>query len=336
MKKTLLITWGTGYIGSHAVVAFEQAWYTTVLVDNLCNSSREALIWIKNILWYTPDFYECDLRNKNVLEDIFKKYSFDWVLHFAWLKAVGESCEKPLEYYDNNIIWSLKLFECMDQYSVRNIIFSSSATVYDPINFSWNTWVKETASTGDTSNPYGTTKFLLEKILYDLARFSDFSVMQLRYFNPIWAHESGELWEFPLGKPNNLFPYIFKVLTGELEYVEVFWDDYETVDGSGVRDYIDINDLVNAHLLAYEKFLDNKAVYKEYNVGTGEWKSVLQVIDTIEKTLNKKVTKKIIKRREWDIAECFCDVTKIESELWFKAEVSLEQSIENSWNFYHK
>jgi len=334
MKKNLLITWWTGYIGSHAVVAFEQAGYTCVILDNLISSSVDTLEWIKNILGYTPLFFECDLRDQKLLEEVFSKYDFDGIVHFAWLKAVWESCEKPLEYFDNNIVWSLRLFECMEKYGVNNIIFSSSATVYNPSNFIEGNWVCETALTGDTTNPYGTTKFLLEKILNDLSKFSNFSVIQLRYFNPIGAHTSGELWELPDGKPNNLFPYIFKVLTGELEQLQVFGDDYNTVDGSWVRDFIDVNDLVRAHILAYKKF-GTESLYSEYNVGTGSGKSVFQVIDTIEKILQKKVSVKVTKRREWDIGSCFCDTTKIKAELWFETEVSLERSIKNSWNFYN-
>ena len=333
MKKTILITGGTGYIGSHAVVAFEQAWYTTVIVDNLCNSSCNTLEGIKKIIWYTPDFFECDLRDKQKLEEIFEKYNFDWVIHFAWLKAPFESQKNPIEYFNNNVTGSLILFEIMEKYKVKNIVFSSSASTYSSTNI-------PPISENDlqvTSSPYGTSKLLIEKILWDLWKFSDFKVMNLRYFNPIWAHESGELWELPDGKPNNLFPYIFKVLLWELQELQVFGDDYETKDGTGIRDYIDVNDLVDAHILAYEKLeLSNKKSYKNYNVWKWVGVSVMEAIQTMEKVLWKKVEYKILQRRTGDIAISFCNASKIHKDLWFTAKISLEKSIENSWKFYNK
>jgi len=343
MKKTILITWWTGYIGSHWVVAFEQAGYKTVIVDNLCNSSVDTLEWIENILGYKPDFFEVDLRDKHLLEEIFKKYDFDWVIHFAWLKAVGESCDKPLEYFDNNIVWSIRLFELMEKYSVKNIIFSSSATVYQESNFWEWVWVREDGITWNTSNPYGTTKFLLEQILIDLSKFSQFRVTNLRYFNPIWAHSSWFLWEDPEWIPNNLLPYIMKVATWKLECLQVFGDDYDTIDGTGIRDYIDVVDLIDGHLKAYEEIMNNEewimnnwGIFDVYNLWVGKWVSVLEMVVVAEKITWKKIDYKIVGRREWDLGEVYCNPWKALKELWWKANTSLEDSLRNSWGFYSR
>lgn len=336
MKKTILITWWIGYIGSHWVVAFEQAWYKTVIVDNLCNSSVDSLDWIENILGYKPDFFEVDLRDKEWLEEVFKKYDFDWVIHFAGLKAVGESCDKPLEYFDNNIVGSIRLFEMMEKYSVKNIIFSSSATVYQASNFWEWVWVNENWVTGNTSNPYGTTKFLLEQILIDLSKFSWFKVSNLRYFNPIWAHSSWFLWEDPDWIPNNLLPYIMKVATWELECLQVFGDDYDTVDGTGVRDYIDVVDLIDGHLKGYEKLSWNKWRFDVYNLWVGRWVSVLEMVDIARKITWENIDYKIVDRREWDLGEVYCNPSKAFEELGWKSETSLEDSLKNSWMFYSK
>ena len=333
MKKTILITWWTGYIWSHWVVAFEQAGYETVIVDNLCNSSVATLDGIEKIIGYKPDFYNVDLRDKNALEEVFKKYDFDWVIHFAGLKAVWESCEKPLEYFDNNIVWSLKLFEVMEDFWVKNIIFSSSATVYDSSNF-WK-WegVNEKWITWNTTNPYWTTKFILEQILIDLSKFSWFNVMNLRYFNPIWAHESWFLWEDPEWIPNNLMPFIMKVAKWDLNELKVFWNDYNTIDGTWVRDYIDVVDLIEWHLKAYENI---SKWFNTYNLWVGKWISVLEMIKKTEEIIWKKINYKIVDRRDWDLAEVYCNPEKSEKELWWKTKISLEESIKNSWRFYNK
>jgi len=355
MKKTILITGGTGYIWSHCVVAFEQAGYKTVIVDNFVNSSIETLDWIEKIIGYKPDFYEVDLRDKIKLEEVFKKYDFDWVIHFAWLKAVWESCEKPLEYFDNNLVWTIKLFEVMEKFNVKNIIFSSSATVYQsPLSISPDgieeatRWLKETDLTWNTSNPYWTTKLLTEHILIDLSKFSWFRVMNLRYFNPIWAHKSWFLGEDPEWLPNNLSPFIMKVASGELEKLKVFGGDYNTVDGTWVRDYIDVVDLIEGHLKAYEKIssLSNSLpkgeriaanwFFKVYNLWVGKWVSVLEMIKVAEKITWKKVKYKIVERREWDLAEVYCNPRKSKEELDWETKVSLEDSIKNSWRFYNK
>ncbi len=334
MKKTILITWWTGYIWSHWVVAFEQAWYKTVIIDNLSNSSISTLDWIEKILWYKPDFFEVDLRDIESMDTIFNKYNFDWVVHFAWLKAVGESCDKPLEYFDNNIVWSLKLFELMNKYDVKNIIFSSSATVYDSTNFvNWK-GVLENGITWNTTNPYWTTKYLLEQILMDLSKFSWFKVMNLRYFNPIWAHNSGYLWEDPFGIPNNLLPYIMKVANGELKQLQIFGSDYDTIDGTWVRDYIDVVDLIDGHLKAYEKISGTEWFFKVYNLWVGKWVSVLEMLKESEQVTWKNIDYKLVDRRPGDVAQVFCDPSKALNELWWNSETSLENSLMNSWKFY--
>lgn len=333
MKKIILITGWTGYIWSHGVVAFEKAWYKTVIVDNLSNSSKEVLDWIKNILGYIPDFFEVDLRNKEKLKEVFEKYNFDWVIHFAWLKSVWESCQKPIKYFDNNINWSLVLFELMDEFKVKNIIFSSSATVYKEKN-DWN-WYTELDKTWNTSNPYWTTKFLIENILSDLSKFLGFNVINLRYFNPIWAHSSGNIWENPNWLPNNLLPYVMKVATWEYKEVKVFWNDYNTPDWTWVRDYIDVVDLMEGHLKAYE-FLKNKWkwFFETFNLWTWKWISVLEIIQNVEKVTWKNIPYKITSRREWDLAEVYCNPLKAWKILNWKANTSLEESIKNMWRFY--
>ncbi len=341
MKKTILITWWTGYIWSHSIVAFEQAGYKTVIVDNLCNSSVDTLDGIEQIIGYKPDFYNVDLRDKDALEEVFKKYDFDWVIHFAGLKAVWESCEKPLEYFDNNIVWSLKLFEVMEDFWVKNIIFSSSATVYkSPLLISpqgrekaTKGWLKESDLTWDTTNPYWTTKFILEQILIDLSKFSWFNVMNLRYFNPIWAHESWYLGEDPEWIPNNLMPFIMKVVNWELDELKVFGDDYDTIDGTWVRDYIDVVDLIDWHLKAYENISN---WFNTYNLWVGKWVSVLEMIKKTEEVIWKKINYKIVDRRSGDLAEVYCNPEKVEKELGWKTKISLDESIKNSLKFYNK
>lgn len=334
MKKTLLITWWTWYIWSHAVVAFEEAWYKTVIIDNLVNSSIKTLDWIEKILWYKPDFFEVDLRNKKKLEEVFEKYDFDWVVHFAWLKSVKESCINPFEYFDNNIIWSIRLFEVMNKFWVKNIIFSSSATVYkskEKIQ-----WYIESDEVWNTTNTYWTTKFLLENILFDLSKFSWFKVMNLRYFNPIWAHKSWFIWEVPNWIPNNLLPYVMKVITWELEFVNIFWNDYNTKDWTWVRDYIDVCDLIDWHLKAYSniKNYSSNWFFESFNLWTWNWVSVLEIINLVSNISWKDINYKIVWRRVWDLPEVFCNPIKSLEKLNWKAKTSLEVSIRNSYNFY--
>jgi UDP-glucose 4-epimerase len=293
------------------------------------------------------------------MENIFKKYNFDWVIHFAGLKAVWESCEKPLKYFDNNIIWSIRLFELMQKYGVKNLIFSSSATVYN-----WDNRLpyEENMLTWNTSNPYWTTKFLIERILRDLAKFSSFRVMNLRYFNPIWAHFSWIIWENPNWIPNNLFPFIMKVVTWELDELKVFWWDYNTVDGTGVRDYIDVNDLVEGHIKAYE-FLGGKAeswelkgkidseslkvsnswegslngewFFEIFNLWVGRWVSVLELLKVCEKVSGRDIPYKIVERRSWDLGEVYCDAKKAKDVLGWEARICIEESVGSGLKFYN-
>lgn len=357
MKKKILITGWLGYIGSHAVVAFEEAWYETVIMDNLSNSCVTTLRNIHNILGYKPKYYECDLRDRKSVFEVFEENNFDGVLHFAGAKAVGESCEQPIYYFQNNISGSLFLFEAMQKYDVKNIIFSSSATVYKntppsvpPLSGEGkNNGISENNPLG-TTNPYGTTKMLLEKILEDLSEFAWFNVINLRYFNPIWTHPSGKIWEDPEWIPNNLLPFIMKVANGQLEKLKVFWNDYDTIDGTGVRDYIDINDLVEGHLLAYKKLENiqpspltplprgegNKGFCDVYNLWAGKWVSVLEMIEASRKITAQEIPYEIVDRRSWDTAEVYCNPEKAKAELWFQAKVSLDESLENSWKFYKK
>lgn len=337
-KKIILITGGMWYIWSHAVIAFEEAWYKTVILDNLSNSCLSTYRMIWKILWYKPDFFEVDLRDKSKLEEIFLKYNFDWVIHFAWLKAVWESCEKPALYYDNNLVWSILLFELMEKYNVKNIIFSSSATVY---NYDNKIPYIEWQPVWKTTNPYWTIKYLIEKVLYDFSIFSNFNVINLRYFNPIWAHPSWYLWENTFWIPNNLLPFILKVANKDLDCLNVFWWDYDTVDWTWVRDYIDVCDLVDWHIKAYDRILkmsknNNKGFSDVYNLWIWKWVSVLELLCEAEKVIWNKIPYKIIERREWDIAEFYCDSSKAKNELSWEANTSLNTSLKNSWKFYNK
>ncbi len=336
MDKYILITGWLWYIWSHCVVAFEQAWYKTVIIDNLSNSSLNSLIWIEKILGYKPDFFKTDLKNIIDLDKIFQKYNFELVVHFAWLKSVWESCKSPLDYHNNNIIWSIHLFELIQKFYVKNIIFSSSATVYKPL-IEENRWFSENDLVWDCINPYWTTKFVLEQILKDLANYEWFKVMNLRYFNPIWAHKTWYIWEDSNWIPNNLLPYIMKVLSWELPYLNVFWDDYNTKDWTWVRDYIDVNDLIDGHLSAYnkitQKLKSDEWFFETYNLWTWKWVSVLDMIKTTEKVTQKKVLYKVVWRRAWDLAEVYCNALKAEQDLNWKAKISLEESLKNSYNF---
>ena len=308
MKKTLLVTGGAGYIGSHAAVAFAQAGYKVVILDNFANAGRENLDGIAKILGHEVDFFECDITNRGALESIFEKYNFDGVLHFAGLKAVGESCEKIGKYHEKNIFGSIVLFDVMEKFGVKKIIFSSSATVYDQKNFP--PFVEE-MPTG-TTNPYGTCKLVIEKLIEDYATHKDWQAISLRYLNPIGAHSSGFISEIPQGIPNNLLPYIFDVARGKRTEVRVFGDDYPTQDGSGVRDYIDINDLVDAHLLAYEHLQNGHEIF---NVGTGKGTSVFEMIDLVEKISGQKIPYKVMPRRSGDLAMVFASAQKITEKL---------------------
>lgn len=330
--KTILLTGATWYIGSHTAVKFIQHGYEVIILDNLYNSDISTLKSITAITGISPKFYNIDLRDKKSLQTVFEENSIDAVIHFAWLKAVGESCKNPFLYYDNNIIGSLNLFELMDQYNVNTIIFSSSATVYNTLV--WTSPFLETDIIWNTTNPYGTTKFILEYILRDLAIHKNFRVINLRYFNPIGAHKSGLLWENPNGIPNNLLPYVLKVALQELPAVQVFGNDYDTKDGTGERDYIHVLDLAKAHVQALTYGLKQQNnLYEEINIGTWYPTSVLEIIALTEQVIGHQLPTIISPRRPWDAAIVYCNPTKAKKLLGWEAHYSVAEAIQDSWNF---
>ena len=330
----ILVTGGTGYIGSHTVVELLNNGYEVVVVDNLCNSKKEVVNKIKEITGKDITFYKEDVCNKEALRKIFaENEDILAVIHFAGLKAVGESTEQPIRYYDNNLGSTLSLLTVMQEYNVKKLVFSSSATVYgDPASLP----IKEDFPLGPTTNPYGTTKLFIEDILRDVyASDNNWSIALLRYFNPIGAHESALIGENPNGKPNNLMPFIIKVATGELPELSIFGDDYDTPDGTGVRDYIHVVDLAKGHIKAVEKVLSTKEI-DAYNLGTGIGYSVLDIVKAFERVNNVKVNYKIAPRRPGDIAACYADPSYAEEKLGWKAEKGLDQMCEDSYNFILK
>ena len=328
----VLVTGGLGFIGSHTCVELLNANYDVVIVDNLSNSSIDALEKIEEITSKKPKFYEYDVCDKAKIEEIFKKNKIDAVIHFAGYKAVGESVSEPLKYYRNNLDSTLTLLEVMKEYSCHNFVFSSSATVYGTPK---ELPIKEDFPLS-TTNPYGTTKLMIERILQDVSKADkDLSIIVLRYFNPIGAHKTGLLGEKPNGIPNNLMPYIVRVADKELPILSVFGDDYDTPDGTGVRDYIHVVDLAKGHLKALEKVVNFKGI-DYYNLGTGNGYSVLDLVKAFEKVNNVKVPYKIVERRPGDIAACYADPTKAYEELGFKAEYGIEDMCKDSYNFILK
>ncbi len=326
----ILVTGGAGYIGSHTCVKLLNAGYEVVVVDNLSNSCLEALKRVEEITGKKITFYEEDILNRAALEKIFETESIDSVVHFAGLKAVGESVQKPLEYYHNNITGTLTLCAVMREHNVKDIVFSSSATVYgDPAEIP----ITENCPKGVCTNPYGWTKSMLEQILTDLhTSDSAWNVVLLRYFNPIGAHKSGKIGEDPKGIPNNLMPYVTQVAVGKLERLGVFGNDYDTPDGTGVRDYIHVVDLAAGHVKAVEK-LKEKTGVSIYNLGTGHGYSVLQIVAAAEKACGHKIPYEIQPRREGDIAACYANPSKAERELGWKAIRELEEMCEDSWRW---
>ena len=326
----ILVTGGCGYIGSHTCVELLNNNYDVIIVDNLCNSKEETIKKIESITNKKVKFYKGDVCNKELLDKIFNENDIDAVIHFAGLKAVGESVEKPLLYYRNNIDSTLSLCEVMNKFNCKKIIFSSSATVYgDPVKLP----ITEDMPVGNTTNPYGTSKLYIEGMLKDLyISDNEWSVIILRYFNPIGAHESGLLGEDPNGIPNNLMPYIVKVATGELECLSVFGNDYDTVDGTGVRDYIHVVDLARGHVKALDKLLNGKGV-NIYNLGTGNGYSVLEMINTFMNVNGVEVKYKIVGRRSGDIASCYADSSKAYRELGWKAELNLSDMVKSAYNY---
>lgn len=327
---SILVTGGAGYIGSHTCIELLNAGYEIVVVDNFYNSKRESLNRIAELSGKQFAFYECDIRDAEGMDKIFKNEKIDAVIHFAGLKAVGESCQKPVEYYDNNIGGTLTLCDVMRNNGCKKIVFSSSATVYGSNNVSP---LKETMQTGGTTNPYGTTKYMIEIILSDLFKSDEeWAISLLRYFNPIGAHKSGRIGEDPNGIPNNLMPFITQVAIGKRECLSVFGDDYDTPDGTGVRDYIHVVDLALGHIKALEKVLGGTGL-DIYNLGTGTGYSVLDVVKAFEKASGVKVNYKIVDRRPGDIATCYSDPSKAFEELGWKAERGIEEMCEDSWRW---
>ncbi|OUO76600.1 UDP-glucose 4-epimerase GalE [Blautia sp. An249] len=329
----ILVTGGAGYIGSHTCVELLNAGYEVVIVDNLYNASPKAVERVQQITGKSVVFYEADIRDKEAMGNIFDQEKVDAVIHFAGLKAVGESVAKPMEYYENNLAGTLNLCQVMKEHQVKNIIFSSSATVYGDPAF---VPITEDCPKGTCTNPYGWTKWMLEQILTDIQKSDlQWNVILLRYFNPIGAHKSGLLGEDPKGIPNNLLPYVAQVAIGKLECVGVFGDDYDTPDGTGVRDYIHVVDLAKGHVKAIEKLKDKEGV-SIYNLGTGNGYSVLQVIHAFEKACGHPLKYQIKPRRAGDIASCYCDPTKAKEELGWEAEYGIEEMCQDSWRWQSK
>jgi UDP-glucose 4-epimerase len=326
---SILVTGGAGYIGSHTCVELLNAGYDLVVVDNFSNSKIESLNRIKEITGKEVTFYEVDLLNREAVEMIFKQHSIEAVIHFAGLKAVGESVSIPLHYYHNNITGTLILCDVMKQYGVKNLVFSSSATVY---GMPERVPISEDFPLGAT-NPYGRTKLMIEEILRDLYVADDsWSIALLRYFNPIGAHESGRIGEDPNGIPNNLMPFITQVAVGKLKQLSVFGNDYPTVDGSGVRDYIHVVDLAHGHLKALEKVMSANGV-EAYNLGTGTGYSVLEIVAAFEKASGAKVPYRIVDRRPGDVAVCYADAAKAKDELGWVATRGIEEMCQDSWRW---
>ena len=326
----ILVTGGAGYIGSHTVVELQSAGYDVVVVDNLCNSSEKALDRVSKITGKPVKFYKADILDREALNEVFDKEEIDSCIHFAGLKAVGESVAKPWEYYENNIAGTLTLVDVMRKHNVKNIIFSSSATVYgDPAMIP----ITEECPKGQCTNPYGWTKSMLEQILTDIQKADpEWNVVVLRYFNPIGAHKSGTIGENPNGIPNNLMPYITQVAVGKLKELGVFGNDYDTPDGTGVRDYIHVVDLAKGHVKALKKLEDNSGL-SIYNLGTGKGYSVLDIVKNFEAATGVKIPYVIKPRRPGDIATCYSDATKAEKELGWKAENGIREMCADSWRW---
>ncbi len=325
----ILVTGGLGYIGSHTVLVLIQSGYDVVIIDNLYNSSRNVLASLESITQKKIPFYEINCCDKDLLENVFLKHKIESCIHFCAYKAVGESNEKPLEYYSNNLISTLNVLDLLKKYKAKSFIFSSSATVYGsphtvPITEEFPLSV---------TNPYGRTKLMIEDMLRDLAKAeNDWSIALLRYFNPIGAHESALIGDNPNGIPNNIMPYISRVAAGKLQTLPVFGDDYPTPDGTGVRDYIHVMDLARGHVASLDYLSDKKGLFT-YNLGTGKGYSVLDLVKTFEKVSGKNIPYEIKGRRAGDIATCYADSTKAYQELGWKCEHNLNDMIRDTWNF---
>lgn len=323
----VLVTGGTGYIGSHTCVALLEAGHEVIIADNLCNSKIETLEKIKHITNKEVGFYQIDVTDEYLVTQIFSNHHIDGVIHFAGLKAVGESVEKPLSYYYNNLVSTMVLSKVCEKYNVRSFVFSSSATVYGDNTVPF----VETMDLLPTTNPYGETKAMSERILTDMANAnSDFSVSMLRYFNPVGAHESGLLGEAPNGIPNNLMPYVTQVAIGKLDKLRVFGNDYPTVDGSGVRDYIHVMDLAEGHVAALDNLVEGVHIY---NLGTGKGTSVLELVQAFEEANGIRIPFEIVDRRPGDIAICYADTTKAKEELGWTAKRDILAMCRDAWRF---
>ncbi|MBE6122964.1 MAG: UDP-glucose 4-epimerase GalE [Solobacterium sp.] len=326
---TILVTGGTGYIGSHTCVSLIEAGFDVIALDNLYNSNEAVLGRIETITGTKPKFYRTDILDRAGLDRVFEENKIDAVIHFAGYKAVGESVQIPLTYYENNISGSVNLYQSMKEHGVKTLVFSSSATVYGAPK---SVPIREDFET-HTTNPYGTTKLMNEQILTDLCNSDpEWSVLLLRYFNPIGAHKSGLIGEVPNGIPNNLVPYIARVANGTLEFLRVWGNDYPTPDGTGVRDYIHVVDLAEGHICALNYALAHKGV-EMINLGTGNGYSVLEVLHAYEKACGKKLPYQIMERRPGDIATCYADTEKAQRLLGWKAKYGIDQMCEDSWNF---
>lgn len=327
---SILLTGGSGYIGSHTVLELLQAGHEVVVVDNLCNSSRESLYRVEGITGRSVTFYQGDIRDRALLDQVFTEHAIAAVIHFAGLKSVGESAVQPLTYYDNNVAGTLNLCHAMAAAGVYQLVFSSSATVYgEPAMMP----VGESVPTGQPTNPYGRSKLMVEQMLQDLAASdSRWAIALLRYFNPVGAHESGSIGEGPNGIPNNLVPYISQVAVGKLKQLSIYGDDYLTADGTGVRDYIHVVDLAKGHLAALN-YLQSNAGNHIWNLGTGIGYSVLDIVKAFERASGRSIPYQIAPRRAGDIAECWADPGKAAMELGWKAERSLEDMMQDTWRW---
>ena len=324
----ILVTGGCGYIGSHTVLELLNKNYEVVVVDNFSNSSPESLRRVQKLTGKTVTFYEADIRDSEMMDKIFKSHKVDAVIHFAAFKAVGESCKLPLKYYENNISGTVSLLQVMEKNNVKKIIFSSSATVYgDPERLPLDENCRLS-----TTNPYGSTKLMMENIMQDLYKAdNEWNIILLRYFNPVGAHESGLIGEDPKGIPNNLMPFVAQVASGKLQCINVFGNDYDTPDGTGVRDYIHVVDLALGHIAAIEQC--TKAGVHIYNLGTGHGYSVLEMITAFEKACGKKLPYKICERRSGDIAACYASPDKAKAELKWEAKFGIEEMCASQWKW---
>ncbi len=326
----VLVTGGAGYIGSHTCVELIEKGHTPIVIDNLCNSNSESLKRVEKITGKPVAFYEGDVRDEAVLDSIFSKHAIDCVIHFAGLKAVGESVAIPLKYYDNNLNSTMTLCRVMDKWNVRSIVFSSSATVYSGDN---EMPLREDSKTGNCTNPYGWTKYMCEQILRDIAKADErWRVVMLRYFNPVGAHASGTIGEHPNGIPNNLMPYISQTAVGRREHLNIFGNDYPTSDGTGVRDYIHVVDLAKGHVAAID-YLSEHTGEAVFNLGTGNGYSVLDMVHAFEKASGVKVPYVIAPRRPGDLATCYADPAKSAEQLGWKAQLGLEDMCGDSWRW---